>query len=557
MVKESLSMEEVVSQVEDLQQDRIITGTIMEIEEDNDRVLVDIGSKSEGMVKLSEFEDKEIKVGDKLEVYIIKKPRHFEHPIILSNKRAKEEHKLRDMEKAYEDDLVIDADIKKRVKGGLIVSLDGVSAFMPASLAGYPMVKNLDSIIGDRVPCRIIEYDRGKRNIVVSWRKAIEEDVRRKREELFGQLYPGKLIKGTVSGIKSFGAFIDIGGIDGLLHISEISWGHVDKVENVLEVGEELEVKVKSFEPKSNRVALSLKETKPHPWENIEEEFSAGEEVEGKVTGITSYGAFINVKEGVDGLARLEELSWTDNLNHGGDLFAKGDKVKVKIMNIEPEAQRMALSVKQSEPNPWEEVKKNYSKGSVVEGKVSHITNFGAFIMLDEGVEGLLHISDMTWDKVVQHPSEIVSVGDEIKLKVLGMDVDKQKISLGLKHLEDNPYNDYPEGSVFEGKVIKVQHSGAQLEMENGLEAYLHISKFSKDRIEDLREKLEEGEKIEAKVIKNNPRKKELEVSVKDLIVSREKEEMEKYIDDGKKSSGTIGDIVGDKLNGLSGEDEE
>ncbi|MDA3792385.1 MAG: S1 RNA-binding domain-containing protein [Elusimicrobia bacterium] len=533
MVKESLSMEDVVAQVEDVQQDRIIIGTIMEIEKDKERVLVDIGSKSEGMVNLYEFEGTDIKAGDEIEVYIIKKPRHFEHPIILSHKRAKEEHKLRDLENAYKDELVIDAKVDKRVKGGLIVSLDGVSAFMPASLVGYPMVKNLDSIIGDTVPCKIIEYDRDKRNVVVSWRKAIEEDVRRQREELFDQLYPGKLIKGTVSGIKSFGAFINIGGLDGLLHISEISWGHVDKVENVLEVGEELEVKVKSFEPKSNRVALSLKETKPHPWENIGEDFSDGDEVDGEVTGITSYGAFIKVKEGVEGLARLEELSWTDNLNHGGDVLSKGDKVKVKILEIEPDSKRMALSVRQTMPNPWEEVKKNYSNGSVIEGKVSHITDFGAFIMLDEGVEGLLHISDMTWDKIVKHPSEIVSEGDEIKIKVLGINVDKQKISLGLKHLEDNPYNDYPKGSIVEGTVEKIQRSGAYLKMENGIETYLHISNLSKDRIDDMRDELEEGEKIEARVIKNNPMKKQLEVSVKDLIVSREKKEMAKYIDNG------------------------
>ncbi|MGM0441067.1 MAG: S1 RNA-binding domain-containing protein [Elusimicrobiota bacterium] len=559
MVEEKISMEDVVKQVEEVQKDNIVSGTVLDIDEDEGEVLVDIGHKQEGLVNLDEF-DEDINVGDEVEVYIVNIRRHYEELIKLSHSKAKLEKKFNELEKSYEDDLVIDAHIEKRVKGGLIVDiLNGVKAFMPASLAGYPMVKNLDSVVGKTVPCKIIEFNKYQKNIIVSWKKAVEEDVRRKREELFEQLYPGKLIKGTVSGIKSFGAFINLGGIDGLLHISELSWGHVDKVEDVLEKGEEVEVKVKSFDPKSNRIALSLKETKPHPWENIEEKYDVGQVVEGSVTGVTSYGAFVKLEEGVEGLVRIEEISWTDKVNHAGDKLEKGEQVDVKILSIEPESKRIALSIKQAKPNPWEEVAEKYNVGNVIEGEITHLTNFGAFMMLKEGVEGLIHISDMSWKENIGHPSEVVEVGDEVEVKILGIDIDKQKISLGLKQLEDNPYNDYPKGTVVENcDIQRVQRSGAYVQLDNGLEAYLHISNYSKERIDDLRDHLEEGDKIDAcKVVKCNPRKDQLEVSIKKLILDNEKEEMEKYIDSPGDSGAKLRDVLGDKLSGIMDDDNE
>ncbi len=557
MVEEKISMEDVVKQVEKVQTDNIVKGTVLDVDEKEGEVLVDIGHKQEGIVNLAEF-DEEVKIGDEVEVYIVNIRRHYEELIKLSHSKAKLEKKFNELENVYEDDLVIDAYIEKRVKGGLIVDLlNGVKAFMPASLAGYPMVKNLDSVVEKTVPCKIIEFNKRQKNIIVSWKKAVEEDVRRKREELFEQLYPGKLIKGTVSGIKSFGAFINLGGIDGLLHISELSWGHVDKVEDVLGKGEEVEVKVKSFDPKSNRIALSLKETKPHPWENIEEKYEAGQVVKGTVTGVTSYGAFVKLEEGVEGLVRIEEISWTDKVNHAGDKLAKGDEVKVKILSVEPESKRIALSIKQAKPNPWEEVDEKYNVGNVIEGEITHLTNFGAFMMLKEGVEGLIHISDMSWSENIGHPSEVVEVGDKVEVKILGIDIDKQKISLGLKQLEDNPYNDYPKGSVVKDCDIKrVQRSGAYVELDNGLEAYLHISNYSKKRIEDLRDHLEEGNTIDAcKVIKCNPKRDRLEVSIKKLIIDKEQKEMEKYIDSPGSSGAKLRDVLGDKLSGIMDDD--
>ncbi|MBN2406127.1 MAG: 30S ribosomal protein S1 [Elusimicrobia bacterium] len=558
MTDKKLSMEDVVRQMEDIQQERMVIGRVIEVDRKNNNVLVDIGYKSEGVIPLHEFKDEEIKVGDEVEVFIVKKSMSYEYPPVLSHKRAQVEHRLDEIEKAFTDNLVIDAKLEKKVKGGLIVDIGDIKAFMPASLVGYPMVKNLDSVIDKTVPSKIIEFDRKNKNIIVSWRKAIEEDVRRKREELYEQLYPGKTIKGRVSGIKTFGAFIDLGGIDGLLHISELSWGHVDKVEDIVKVGDEIEVKIKSFNPKSNKISLSLKETQPHPWENIESEFKPGDVIDGKVTGVTSYGAFVELKPGVEGLIKTEEISWTENVKHPGDKLAVNDAVKIKIIEIDLENKKIALSLKQVLPNPWEEVDRNYQVGNIIEGKITHTTDFGAFVMLNEGVEGLIHVSDMTWDKEVEHPSEFVQVGDTVKVKILSIEPDKQKLSLGLKQLEDNPYNDYPAGSTVKCYVKTVQRSGAYVEMENGLEGYMHISNFSRERTEDLREKLKEGDVIEhCRVIKNNPSKKVLEVSIKDYEIDMEHREMKKYMDPSESSGATLRDLIGDKLKGLADIDKK
>ncbi len=413
------------------------------------------------------------------------------------------------------------------------------------------MVKNLDSVIDKSVPCKIIEFDRDKRNIVVSWRKAIEEDVRQKREELFEQLYPGKVVKGEVSGIKSFGAFVDLGGVDGLLHISELSWGHVNKVEDVLEPGQEVEVSIKSFNPNSNRIALSLKDNQPHPWEDIDEKYKPGDELEGRVTGVTNYGCFVELEPGVEGLVRTEELSWVDDIKNAADAVKTDEKLKVRILEVDPEAQRIALSVRQTQPNPWKEVEKNYQEGNVLEGEVTHLTDFGAFVMLPEGVEGLVHISDISWNRDISHPSDALNVGDTLKVKVLGIDSDKQKISLGLKQMEENPYQEYPVGATVEAEAGKVSRSGAYLELPNGLEAYLHVSNYSRDRTEDLRDQLDQGDKVECRVIKNNPDKKYIEVSIKDLQAEEEKQEMKKYMDSSGSGS-TLYDLIGDKLDGLT-----
>jgi len=554
MAEEKISMEDVVKQVEEAQQEqsnRVVNGTVIDIDTGGGTALVDIGYKSEGIVSLDEFEGEDIKIGDEVEVFIVKKSRNYEHPPVLSHKRARMEHRWETLYKAYEDELVIDAIIEKRVRGGVIVDISGIKGFMPASLVGYPMVKNLDSVIDKSVPCKIIEFDRDKRNIVVSWRKAIEEDVRQKREELFEQLYPGKVVKGEVSGIKSFGAFVDLGGVDGLLHISELSWGHVNKVEDVLEPGQEVEVSIKSFNPNSNRIALSLKDNQPHPWEDIDEKYKPGDELEGRVTGVTNYGCFVELEPGVEGLVRTEELSWVDDIKNAADAVKTDEKLKVRILEVDPEAQRIALSVRQTQPNPWKEVEKNYQEGNVLEGEVTHLTDFGAFVMLPEGVEGLVHISDISWNRDISHPSDALNVGDTLKVKVLGIDSDKQKISLGLKQMEENPYQEYPVGATVEAEAGKVSRSGAYLELPNGLEAYLHVSNYSRDRTEDLRDQLDQGDKVECRVIKNNPDKKYIEVSIKDLQAEEEKQEMKKYMDSSGSGS-TLYDLIGDKLDGLT-----
>jgi small subunit ribosomal protein S1 len=554
MIEERMSMDDVVRHVEQSHQgERIVTGCIIEVNKDKGTVLVDIGFKSEGIIPLHEFNEVEIKAGDEVEVFVVRK--NYDSQPILSYRRAQQEQNLVNIEAAFKDELVIDAMLEKKVKGGLIVDIGGVKAFMPASLVGYPMVKNLDSVIGTTVPCKIIDFDRREKNIVVSWRKAVEEDVRRKREELFDQLYPGKIIKGKVTGIKSFGAFVDLGGLDGLLHISELSWGHIDNVEDVVKIGDEVEIKVKSFNPNSNKIALSLKETKPHPWENIAEKFKVGADVEGKITGATTYGAFIELEPGVEGLVRSEELSWTKEVKHAGDILKTGEPVQVKILEIDEENKKIALSVKQTQPNPWDEVSKNYQVSNVIEGEITHLADFGAFLMLPEGVEGLIHISDISWEKNVKHPSEAINVGDKVSAKILSIDADKQKIALGMKQLEENPYDKYPVGKIIECPVSVVQRSGAQIKLDENLEAYLHVSNYSADKIDDLRDFIKEGDMIKCKIVKSNPEKNSIEVSINALLRDEEKAEIKKYSESSDTGT-TLKDLLGDKLKGLK-EDTE
>ncbi len=555
MVEEKFSMEDVVKHMESCQHifmGKVVEGEVIEVDKKNGYALIDIGLKSEGIITLDEFDGKEIKIGDKYEVCIVKK-NSDDQPPILSHKKAKAEHKWDDLDKAHKDELVIDIKIGKRIKGGLIVDIDGIKGFMPASLAGYPMVKNLDAVMDKIVPCKIIEFDRAGRNVVVSWRKAIEEDVKRKREVLFEQLYPGKSIKGKVTGIKTFGAFIDLGSVDGLLHISELSWGHVNKVEDIVKIGDEIKVKIKSFNPNSNKISLSLKDTLPHPWENISEKYEVGNIVDGKVTGVTSYGGFIELEPGIEGLLRSEELSWTKEVKHAGHFLKVADKIKVKILELDKEKERISLSLRKVSPNPWDEVSKNYQKGNIIEGKITHIADFGAFMMLKEGVEGLIHISDMSWDKEVKS-SDLFKVGDTLKVKILNIEADKQKISLGLKQIENNPYSDYPKGSEVEGEVIIVELNGAYLKLQNSLQAYLHISNYSKKRVDNLQDHLKEGDVLKCKVIKNNPSKKYIELSVKSYNADKEKADIEKYSKSSEPTGATLYDLIGDKLDGLTEE---
>ncbi len=550
MVEEKISMEDVVKQVEDSQQNqRIITGTVIDVDKTKGTVLVDVGLKSEGLIPLFEFDNKEIKQGDEITVFVVK--RSFDGPPVLSYRKAQQEENMVGLEKAFKDDLVMDARLEKKVKGGLIVDITGVKAFMPASLVGYPMVKNLDSVVGKVVPCKIIDFDRKEKNIVVSWRKAVEEDVRRKREELFDQLYPGKIVNGIVTGIKSFGAFIDLGGIDGLLHISELSWGHVERVEDIVKVGDELEIKIKSFNPNSNKIALSLKETQPHPWENIKEKYEIGKDIEGKVTGTTTYGAFVELEPGVEGLIRSDELSWIKDVKHAGDVLSVGDIKTIRILEVDEENKKIALSLRQVQPNPWKEVANNYQIGNIIEGEITHITDFGAFLMLKEGVEGLIHVSDLSWGKNVKDISSFFKVSDIVKVKILNIDIDKQKVSLGLKQLENNPYDAYPVGRILEIKVKAIQKAGAYLELDNNMEAYLHVSNYSKDRINDLRENLKEGDLIKCKIITSDSSQNIIEVSVKSASEDDDKQELKKYTEPTE-TGATLKDLLGDKLDGLT-----
>jgi small subunit ribosomal protein S1 len=518
--------------VQNFKEGEVVTGKVMEI--GDDRVLVDIGYKSEGVVDKSEFaQPSELSTGDVFDFYI-DDPENDQGMPILSKFKADRIKNWEKVQTIYEDDGVIEGTITRRVKGGLKVDI-GIDAFMPASQLTFRPTGDLERYIGEKMELKIIKLTKRRRNVVVSRRKLLEEQRADEKEKLLTAIEVGQILKGEVKNITDFGAFVDVGGIDGLLHVTDMSWGRVKHPSQIVQVGQELDVKVLSFDPQSERISLGLKQNTENPWLTAIERYPIGGVARGRIVSMTDYGAFIQLEEGIEGMVHVSEMSWTRRVRHPNELIQLGDEVDVMILTVDAGSEKIALGIKQTQPNPWQQLQGSFPIDSTVKGTIRNLTEYGAFVQLADGIDGLLHVSDLSWTKKVTHPSEMLEKGQEIEVKVLSIDPDAEKISVGLKQLETDPWlavvEKLPIGMHIEVEIAKLVSFGAFARLESGIEGLIHVSELSSERIQKPEEVLKIGDKVMTKVISINPADRKIGLSMREFERDHDKSLMTQHSD--------------------------
>ena len=499
-----------------LRANKIVSGTISEIRPDE--VAIDIGAKAEGIVPASEFDNlDELSVGETVEVYVERVENIDGRPVLSYNRAQQQKNWATILEKCTEGG-EISGRVKGKTKGGLIVNI-GVDAFLPSSQIDTQAPRDLDQYIGQTFDLKIVKINKERHNIVVSRRELIETQRQQKRQEVLDTVKVGSVVRGVVKSITDYGVFVDLDGLDGLVHVTDISWKRVSHPGDVLKVGEEVEVVVTEIDREKERVSLSMKKLHGNPWNGIESKYPVGSKVRGKVTNLTQYGAFVELEEGVEGLVHLTEFSWIKHITKPGEVLKVGDEVDVVVLEIKKDEQRISLGIKQLTDNPWDMAAHNYPVGARVHGQVRNLTNYGAFIGLEEGIDGMVHVSDMSWTRKVNHPSELLKKGDEVDAIVLECDPSNQRISLGIKQLTDDPWavvdTMYKIGDIVKGKVTKVASFGLFVELENGIEALVHISQVSEERVEKLQDHFKAGDTVEARIVKIDKAERRLGLSIK------------------------------------------
>ena len=494
----------------------VVKGTITEIR-DNE-VIIDIGAKAEGAVAASEFVDVgELQIGSEIEIYLEKLEDREGNPI-LSYDKAEQKKNWEKILSKCEEGSIVSGRVKSKVKGGLIVNI-GVDSFLPASQIDIQPPKNLDQYVGQTYDFKVLKINQDRRNIVVSRRELIEEQRINKRRKLLEEVKPGDIRRGVVKNITDYGAFIDLDGLDGLLHITDMSWGRIAHPTEMVKVGEEISIMIIEVDRDRERVSLGLKQTTPNPWEGIDKRYPVAAQVRGKVVNLVPYGAFVELEEGVEGLVHVTELSWTKRVNKPSDMLHVGEEIDAVVLGIQKDEQKISLSVRQLDPNPWDMVKHNYPVGARVRGQVRNLTSYGAFVELEAGIDGMIHVSDMSWTRKINHPSEVLNKGDEIDTIVLDVVPDKQRISLGMKQLLTDPWSEidshYKIGNVVAGKVSKLTSYGAFIELEHGIDGLVHISQISEERVEKIKDVLEVGQEVTSRVIKIDRDERRIGLSIK------------------------------------------
>jgi small subunit ribosomal protein S1 len=505
--------------LQDLEEGEVVRGHIVAVKETE--VLVDVGYKSEGTIPIEEFQRSGIVpvVGGEIEVYLEMKE-DAEGLIVLSKEKADKIKVWDVITRAYEKGAPIEGRVVEVVKGGLSVDV-GVKAFLPGSQVDLRPVKNLASMLGQPIRARVIKLNRRRGNVVLSRRVVLEEEREEKRKHTLSILQEGLVLPGVVKNITEYGAFIDLGGIDGLLHITDMSWGRISHPSEMVQVGDKLEVIVLHFDRETGRVSLGHKQKGPDPWETVEQRFPAGSRHRGKVVSLTNYGAFVELEKGVEGLVHVSEMSWTRRVRHPSKLVNVGDEVEVIVLEVNRAQKRISLGMKQVEPDPWEVIDQRYQPGLRVQGRVRNLTDFGAFVELEPGIDGLLHISDMTWARNVTHPSEVLKKGQTIETVVLHVDKEAKRISLGLKQIQPDPWDGvlqkYPVGSNVKGKVVRLADFGAFVELEPGIDGLLHISQMSSRPVARPEDVVQLGDELTLKVIRVDPNERRIGLSLRDL----------------------------------------
>ena len=512
----------------------IVRGRVVEI--GPEFITVDIGYKSEGRIPVSEFRQRDGRItvseGDEIEVFFDAADSEQEG-IVLSRAKAEQHRVWHQIEDAYLHKGTVEGMIVGKVKGGLKVDI-GVAAFLPGSHVDIRPVRDLDRFVGRRGKFAVLKYNRARANVVVSRRAVLEQERETLREETLKLLEEGVILEGTVKSITDYGAFVDLGGIDGLLHVTDMSWGRIGHPSEVVTVGDKIKVVVLKYDPERERVSLGMKQLAPDPWRSAAERYSVGSRVRGKVVSLTDYGAFVELEQGIEGLLHVSEMSWTKRVVHPSKLLTVGAEIEVVILDIDEGHRRISLGLKQVGPNPWELVRLNHPVGSRIHGKIKSVTDFGVFVEIEEGIDGLVHISDLHWTKKVKHPSELYKKGDEVDAVVLGVDVENERVSLGIKQATANPWTTltqrHPVGTRIQGKVTSVTDFGVFVEIEEGIEGLIHISQLSNERVEKPSALFQVGKEVEAEVIHIDPREHKVGLSIKALRRSEERAEMEAYL---------------------------
>jgi small subunit ribosomal protein S1 len=550
---------------EEIKEGAIVRGRVIQLNKDH--VVIDIGYKSEGQVPIEEFTGGDgqvtVKEGDEVEVFL--ESRENDNGLCVLSKEKADRLKVWDeISEACERDELIEGVISQRVKGGLSVTIrGGVKAFLPGSQVDLRPVRNLDAFIGKNFKFKVIKFNKKRGNIVLSRRVLLEKERAELKDQTLEKLKEGQIIEGIVKNLTEYGAFIDLGGIDGLLHITDMSWGRVNHPSELFQVGDHVRVKVLKFNSETERVSLGLKQISEDPWKSASERYTPGTVVKGKVVSLKDYGAFIELEQGIEGLVHVSEMSWTRRVKHPSKMVAVGDVVEAVVLDIDPSQNRISLGMKQLEPNPYESLVQKYPPGTVVRGKVRNIADFGIFVEIEEGIDGLVHISDMSWTQRVKHPSELYQKGDEVEAAVLNIDTtegDKPKISLGIKQLIGDPWDripfDYPVGKVVSAKVQKVLDFGAFVELEKGIEGLIHVSEISDERVEDPRSVLKPGQEVKAEIISIDQAERKIGLSMKAANRSAELAEAQGYTGGGAPGA-TLGDVFRNKLKGLQKHDND
>ena len=490
---------------------QIVEGKIVEINEEF--VVVDVGFKSEGAIPKNEWEEGEEppQVGQLIKVLIeeVEDQNVFEEArnmIVLSKRKAEKIIQWENMMASVQEGQVVTGTVTRKIKGGLLVDI-GVNVFLPASQVDIRRPNDIGDYIGRVVQCEVLKIDEARRNIVVSRRSLIEKQREEDREHLMAELEVGQIRKGVVKNIADFGAFVDLGGIDGLLHITDMSWERIGHPTEMVAIDQEIEVKILQIDREKQKIALGLKQKQNNPWTNIADKYPVGTTVPGEVVNVMSYGAFVKLEPGIEGLVHISEMSWTRRINHPSEMVQIGDKIDVKILGVDAQGQQLSLGIKQTQANPWDDIMQRYPENAEVTGKVRNLTNYGAFIELEEGIDGLLHVSDMSWTRKVSHPSEVLQKGQQVKCRVLSVDQARRRIALGMKQLDDDPWNTtipekYKPGQLVHGKVTKITNFGVFVGLEDNLEGLLHISELSDNKVENPEDVVKVGDEIDVKVLR-------------------------------------------------------
>jgi small subunit ribosomal protein S1 len=537
----------------DIKEGEVTKGRIVSLDDDN--VTIDVGFKSEGLVPTWEFMEEDgtllIKPGDIVGV-LVEESEDQNGRIVLSKEKADRLLVWDDISNAYKADEAVEGTVIARVKGGLAVDI-GVKAFLPGSQVDLRPVRNLEHVVGQKLKFKIIKFNKRRGNIVLSRRALLETERQKMRAATLETLAPGQIVDGVIKNLTDYGAFIDLGGIDGLLHVTDMSWGRVNHPSELFQVGDEIKIKVLKFDAESERVSLGLKQIQPDPWIDASMRYPIGKRLKGKVVSLAEYGAFVELEPGIEGLIHVSEMSWTKRIKHPSKVLSVGDEAEAVVLDVDERDRKISLGMKQIEPNPWSVIEDNYPVGTKVTGEVRNITNFGVFVGLDEGIDGLVHVSDISWTEQIKHPSEKFKKGDEVEAVVLKIDKENEKFSLGIKQLEANPWEEilkkYPVGNEVTGVVTNVADFGAFVKLEEGIEGLIYSSELATERVENPADVVEAGQQVTALVTKVDPMEQKISLSIRALTDKEQRQSLKKLAaQQATSQTTTLGDLLAEKL---------